>query len=341
MSSRGRAETWRERGSYVTWQPREGGAPPVDVFHVESGDPAAPVVLLVHGFPTCSVDWFDVVPLLREEYRVCALDFPGYGFSAKPLGWGYSLARDAELLDHYLHDVLGVPSAVVLAHDRGSSVALNFALAESRRTRIDHLVLSNANIFLPLSNLTDFQRRTLDPSSWPGLRDALTPAALAAGMGTATFFPPRAADEPDVEALAATFAHADGIAVLHETIQYLRERAAHEREWLEALAGLDLPTTVVWGMNDTVSPPRVATHVWSEFVMRKPGRNRLYLIPDAGHYLQVDRPDAMVAVLRHTLDPASSAVAQALVAEAASPLLVDESRPRLGTGADVLRSPAG
>jgi pimeloyl-ACP methyl ester carboxylesterase len=155
-------------------------------------------------------------------------------------------------------------------------------------------------------------------------------------MGTTTFSPPRPADHPDVEALTATFSHADGVRVLHETIQYLRERAAHEREWLERLAATEIPTTVVWGLLDTVSPPRVAAHVWSEFLTGKPGPNRLYLVPGANHYLQVDRPDAFVAALLHARDFGSDPTPGPIGPDSGSPVLVDWSRPRLPSAADVL-----
>ena len=152
------------------------------------------------------------------------MDFPGHGFSDKPQGWGYSLARDAELIEHYLSEVLGAESAVVVGHDRGDSVALIHAArcAEGRSAvRLEHLVLSNANIFLPMSNLTEVQRRILDPSTGPEMLAALTPEQMAEAMGASTFTPPRKAGDPEVEALAVTFAHADGVKVLHETIQYL------------------------------------------------------------------------------------------------------------------------
>src|SRR5690349_13091753 len=119
-----RADSWRERGAHFSWRPADATAAAVDVFHVELGEPDAPVLVLVHGFPTSSVDWFAVAEPLTARFRVCALDFPGYGFSDKPRGWGYSLRRDAELLDHYLAEVVGAESVVMVAHDRGDSVAL-------------------------------------------------------------------------------------------------------------------------------------------------------------------------------------------------------------------------
>jgi hypothetical protein len=75
------------------------------------------------------------------------------------------------------------------------------------------------------------------------------------------------------------------------------------------------PVTVIWGLYDTVSPPRVASYVWNEYLMLRPGGNRLYFIPDANHYLQNDRPDAFVKVLLHALEPADDQGPGALEAE--------------------------
>jgi pimeloyl-ACP methyl ester carboxylesterase len=339
-----RAEDWRSRGGHFSWRPEEGqGLSPVQVFHVEIGDPDAPVMLLVHGWPTSSIDWFEVAGPLSARFRVCALDFPGYGFSDKPQRWGYSLIRDAELIEFYLSKIIGADTAVIVSHDRGDSVALIEAArcAEGRSaTRLDHLVLCNGNIFLPLSNLTGAQRQMLDARAWPQIAAALTPRRLAEGMGASTFTPPREAGSPEVEALTATFGHGNGIAVLHETIQYLVERSNNEGRWLSALAEVPFPVTVVWGLCDAVSPPRVASYVWNEYLMLRPGAGRLYFIPDANHYLQADRPDAFVQVVFDALQTSHDPKPGALSAEAGAPLLVDSSRQRLPAAADLLRSPA-
>jgi pimeloyl-ACP methyl ester carboxylesterase len=205
---------------------------------------ALPVLLLIHGWPTSSIDWLDVAGQLSGRFRVCALDFPGYGFSGKPQGWGYSLRRDAELIEFYLAEVIGAEAAVIVAHDRGDSVTLVHAArcAQGRSAvRLEHLVLSNGNIFLPLSNLTQSQRRILATDSGPQIAAALSAPVLAAGLGATTFTPPRKPGDPEIEALTATFAHGNGMKVLHETIQYLAERSKDEQGWLTALAGRPVP----------------------------------------------------------------------------------------------------
>ncbi|HTZ93105.1 MAG TPA: alpha/beta hydrolase [Streptosporangiaceae bacterium] len=308
---------------------------------MEFGDPEAPVLLLVHGWPTSSFDWSAAAGQLSARFRVCALDFPGYGFSDKPQGWGYSLARDEELLEFYLSEVIGADAGVIVAHDRGDSVALLHAArcAQGRSAvSVEHLVLSNGNIFLPLSNLTAAQRQMLDEHSWPQIAAVLTAPGLAAALGASTFTPPRTAEDPEVRDLSAIFGHDDGVKVLHETIQYLIERAKDEQAWLAGLSQASFPVTMIWGLYDTVSPPRVASYVWNEYLVHKPGRNRLYFIPDANHYLQVDRPDAFVQVLSHALQAADGQRLGALDAEPGAPILIDTSRARLPAAADLLRA---
>ena len=230
----------------------------------------------------------------------------------------------------------------MIAHDRGDSVALALAArccSAEAGFDLRHLVLSNGNMFLPLSNLTAFQRLILDASTAPAVLEALTPEMLAAGMGQSTFTPARAPQDPEIVALADTFAHNDGVAVLHETIQYLVERSQNERGWLEALAGSAVPTTLVWGLYDTISPLRVAAHVWSAFLAQKPGVNEFWLLPRANHYLQNDQPQEFVEVISSSLS-GSSPEPGALSDAAGAPVFIDRSRRELPSAAEVLAQPA-
>jgi pimeloyl-ACP methyl ester carboxylesterase len=335
-----RAEAWRGSGGYFAWRPRARDADEVQIFHVELGAADAPPLVLVHGFPTSSVDWFEVAGLLSDRYRVCAMDFPGFGFSDKPLGWGYSLVRDVEVLEHYVAEVLGLESMMMLAHDRGSSVAMIHTTGGESRVRLEHLFITNGNVFLPLSNLTQAQRLMLDPATGPALLAQAAPEQLAVGMGQATYTPARGADDPEIQALTAIFSHGGGLPVLHETIQYLVERSQDEDAWLKALAAMDVPTTFIWGLYDTVSPPRVISYVWDEYMRRKPGRNSLYFVPDANHYLQNDRPDALVEAFLHALEAPDDTAPGAIAPALGSPLLVDRSRAELPRAADVLKNRA-
>jgi pimeloyl-ACP methyl ester carboxylesterase len=242
---------------------------------------------------------------LGSEFDMFLLDFPGYGFSDKPAApYVYSLYDDARLLVHAITDVWKLPRYTMLTHDRGSSVgmiALTMLGAGDEQQPPAEVILTNANIYLPLANLTSFQTALLDPATARSTAAAVTPDMLAAGLGAAAFMPRRTLADPEIAALAKCFAHNDGIAVLPDTIQYLNERAADETNWLQALSTNEVNTSLVWGVHDNVAPVRVANFVWQEFLKNKPGRNRYWMLPTADHYLQCDAAPQLAQVVRLTV----------------------------------------
>src|ERR1700712_776151 len=75
----------------------------VDVFYREAGPPDAPVILLLHGFPTSGHMFRDLIPALADRYRVIAPDLPGFGHPVVPGGkaFPYSFDRLAETIDGF------------------------------------------------------------------------------------------------------------------------------------------------------------------------------------------------------------------------------------------------
>ncbi|OBJ12817.1 alpha/beta fold hydrolase [Mycobacterium colombiense] len=297
---------WQDGGTELRWRSTTAAndGHEVAVFSRGCGTPGAPALVLVHGFPTSSIDYFGLAGELSAEFDIYLLDFPGYGLSDKPPEpYVYSLYDDARLLVHAITQVWGLTQYRMLTHDRGSSVGMiaagMLAAQEPPATPVD-LILTNANIYLPLSNLTAFQTALLDPATARATAAATTPEMLAAGMGASTFMPRRTLEDPEIAALAKCFAHNDGIRVLPDTIQYLHERAADETGWLEALSTSEVNTTVVWGIHDNVSPLRVPNYVWQTYLKHKPGRNRYWVLPGADHYLQCDAPGQLAQIVRLT-----------------------------------------
>lgn len=271
------------------------------VFSRRCGRPGAPALVCVHGFPTSSIDYFALTRALGDEFDIFMLDFPGYGLSDKPPApYAYSLYDDARLLIHAITNVWKLERYTMLTHDRGTSVGM---IALEMLTAADapaQVILTNANIYLPLANLTVFQKALLDPSTARDTARATTPDMLAAGMGATTFMPRRKPSDPEITALAKCFAYNDGTSVLPDTIQYLNERAADEMSWLAALSRNTVDTTLVWGLHDNVSPVRVANFVWQSILRDKPGVNRYWIVPSADHYLQCDAAPQLAQILRLT-----------------------------------------
>lgn len=297
---------WQNGGSELRWRSTTAAndGRELAVFSRRCGTPGAPQLVLVHGFPTSSIDYFALAGELGAEFDINVLDFPGYGLSDKPPEpYAYSLYDDARLLVHAITEVWQLTEYRVLAHDRGSSVAMiavDMLADQDPPAGPADLILTNANIYLPLSNLTSFQTALLDPATARAAAAAVTAEMLAAGMGASTFMPRRTLDDPEIAALARCFAHNDGVRVLPDTIQYLNERAADETGWLEALSTSAVNTTLVWGLHDSIAPLRVPNHVWQTYLKNKPGRNRYWVVPCADHYLQCDAPAQLAEIVRLT-----------------------------------------
>jgi pimeloyl-ACP methyl ester carboxylesterase len=307
-------DEWRSGGTQITWRSTTAAndGAEVTIFSRRCGTPGAPALVCVHGFPTSSIDYFAVTRELDSEFDIYLLDFPGYGLSDKPAApFVYSLYDDARLLVHAITKVWQLNDYTMLTHDRGTSIgmiALSMFDTEDGASPPAEVILTNANIYLPLANLTGFQKALLDPTVARSTARATTPEMLAAGMGATTFMPRRKLGDPEIAALAKCFAHNDGIAVLPDTIQYLNERAAEETNWLQALSTSDINTSLVWGLHDDVAPLRVANYVWQEFLRNKPGRNRYWILPSADHYLQCDAPAQLAHVVRLTAGPESTSL---------------------------------
>ena len=297
-------DEWRSGGTELRWQSTTAanGGREVAVFSRRCGTAGAPALVCVHGFPTSSIDYFALTRELQSEFDIFLLDFPGYGLSEKPRApYAYSLYDDARLLIHAITQVWGLGRYTLLTHDRGTSVGIIALTMLAAEEQPGEVILTNANIYLPLSNLTVFQTALLDPATGRSTASATTPEMLAAGLGASTFMPRRTLDDPEIAALAKCFAHNDGIQVLPDTIQYLNERAAGETSWLEALSGMDVNTTLVWGLHDNVSPVRVPNFVWATYLQDKPGLNRYWIVPTADHYLQCDAPQQLAQIVRLTV----------------------------------------
>src|SRR5688500_3256839 len=94
---------------------------------------AGPVVLLVHGWPTSSYLWRNVMPAVAARHRVVALDLPGFGASDKPTDVRYNFAFFDSVFDGFL-GALGIDGKVALGvHDLGGPLGLHWASQNPER----------------------------------------------------------------------------------------------------------------------------------------------------------------------------------------------------------------
>jgi pimeloyl-ACP methyl ester carboxylesterase len=163
------AQNWYQSGDYFEWTSTtaDNDSESVNIFYRTWGDESKPKLLLVHGFPNSSFDYYKLIPFLEDDYHIAALDFPGSGFSDKPLdGFNYMLAENAEILDYFVREVVQFDDFALYTHDRGVSIGLaflgNYLDHDNPSYTINTHFLSNSGMFLPLANLVPFQLALLD-----------------------------------------------------------------------------------------------------------------------------------------------------------------------------------
>ena len=153
----------------------------VGVFYREAGSPDAPVLLLLHGFPTSSHMFRDLIPLLADRYRVLAPDLPGFGNTVAP-GRGtfaYSFDRLAEVIEGFV-DAMGLARYALYIFDYGAPTGLRLAMRHPER--VSAIISQNGNAYVEgfSKEWEPWQAYWRDPSpaNREACRGALTDAAI-------------------------------------------------------------------------------------------------------------------------------------------------------------------
>lgn len=119
----------------------------VDLFYREAGPAGAPVLLLLHGFPTSSHMFRDLIPRLAGTCRVIAPDYPGFGHSAAPdrTTFSYTFERYSDLIDKLTRE-LRIDRYAIYVMDYGAPVG--YRLAVKNPDRVTGFVVQNGNAYM-------------------------------------------------------------------------------------------------------------------------------------------------------------------------------------------------
>ena len=236
---------------------------------------AGPPVLLVHGWPTSSYLWRDVMPPIARQNRVVAIDLPGFGASDKPPDAAYDFEFFGRALDGFL-SALDIDEVALAVHDLGGPVGVHWALRHPER--LTKLALLNTLVYPEFSEaVLAFIKACTEPE----LREQLTsPAGLEAAMKLGL------ADEANLTE--------ESLAAVREPFQTDESRRALAaagvgldldgfNEIAAKLPTLKVPVRVIYGEQDRILPDVAETMAR---VARDLPQAEVTALPDCGHFLQ-------------------------------------------------------
>lgn len=274
---------WRNAGA---WFEHRGQR----IFWRESGMPDAPVLLLIHGFPTASWDWDALWPGLADRYRLLALDLIGFGFSDKPASYAYSILDQADICEELLR-ARGVDRYHVLAHDYGDTVAqelLARSVEPGDRPTLRSVCFLNGGLFPETHRPVLIQKLLLSPIG-PLVAKLTNKQAVARNM--CRIFGPRT--QPDanlIDAFWELMTLHDGLKVFPKLIGYMPERRLRRERWVGALQAASMPLKLIDGTEDPVSGAHMVRR-YRELVAYPD----ITELPGIGHYPQIEAPGEVLA----------------------------------------------
>ncbi|MFE1599820.1 alpha/beta fold hydrolase [Methylobacterium sp. ID0610] len=270
----------------------------VKVFYREAGPADGPVVLLLHGFPTSSHMFRDLIPTLADRYRVIAPDYPGFGQSDAPdhATFAYGFGRYADMVDGLLGQI-GAKSYAMYVMDYGAPVGYRLALKHPER--VTGLIIQNGNAY------DEGLREFWDPIKTYWADGSTKSREALAGLVTLP---------------TTIFQYTDGV---KDVSRISPDNWVHDQALLDRPGNRDIqldlfydyrtnvplypqfqaffrtrkpPTLIVWGKNDKIFPEEGA-HPY----LRDLPDAELHIL-DTGHFALEDKLDEMAPLIRTFLD---------------------------------------
>ncbi len=255
------------------------------VHYIDEGE-GRPIVFC-HGQPMWSFLYRHIVVGLRDRFRCVVIDYPGYGLSARPDGYGYTPSEQAgvvgELVDH-----LGLDDMIVMGQDWGGPISMSMAAARS--DRVSGIVLGNTwfwngadlrmRLFSKFMSTRFMQRRILE-NNW------FVETGIPAGMAT----------KPS-EQVMEHYRAVQHALEMRVALPIAPREILDSGDWLEDLEVqvktklASKPVLLVWGMRDIAFRPSFLARMKDTFSDRV-----VVELPNAKHYIQEDAPNEIVQAI--------------------------------------------
>lgn len=251
-----------------------------------------PPVLLLHGWPTSSALWRNVMLPMAGNNRVIALDLPGFGQSDKPLEASYSFRFYQRVLDRFIEQ-LEIDQLGLAVHDLGGPVGLYWACQKPER--INKLALLNTLVYPEVSwAVVAFGLAC----RLPGLRSYITSRhGLRAAMRLGVEDKSRITDEV-VQGIHTPFIERDARRALCKTALGLSPKGLQDIARL--LPQFKIPVRIVYGERDRILPDVAKTMAR---VKQDLPQAEVTALAGCGHFLQEDQPEHIGQLLNEFFAP--------------------------------------
>jgi pimeloyl-ACP methyl ester carboxylesterase len=266
----------------------------LDIFYREAGDPSKPTILLLHGFPTSSHMFRNLIPALSDRFHLVAPDYPGFGQSTAPgvAEFNYTFDNLASVVDKFTN-AIGLKSYSLYMQDYGAPIGYRLAVKNPDRVRA--LIVQNGNAYeeglrgfwAPLKDywqepnevnatkLRDFLK--IDATKWQYTHGARDPKRISPDTWT---IDQALLDRPGNKEIQ-----------LKLFLDYGSNPPLYS-QWQAYFRKYQPPTLIVWGKNDQIFPAEGA-----EPYKRDLKRIEFYLL-DTGHFALEEDGDVIAAHIR-------------------------------------------
>ncbi len=266
----------------------------VNVFYREAGPADAPAVVLLHGFPSSSNMFRNLIPALADRYHVIAPDYPGFGHSDMPDRgqFRYSFARFADITDTLLTR-LGVSRYALYVMDYGAPVGYRLALKHPER--VTALVIQNGNAYE--EGLKEFWKpiKAYWASGQPAQREVLRAGTTL--EATRSQYLDGVADRSRVDPSAwlhdqALLDRPGNVEIQLDLFYDYRTNLGLYPQFQKFFRERQPPTLIVWGKNDVIFPADGARAYLQDLP-----RAELHLL-DTGHFALEDQGEEIARLMR-------------------------------------------
>lgn len=281
-----KSENWKNKGEIITVFGR-------NIFVIDSQSSknynrklTNETLVILHGYPTSSFDYYKVLPILTQKYRVIIHDHLGFGFSDKPLNYSYSLIEQADF-SLQLWKQLGLQKVTLLAHDYGTSIATEIISRNNKKQidlQIDKLILCNGSIHIEYSKLRLIQKLLKNKITGKFVASLTTFSIFKKNMRN-IYFDKTKVSNTELKEMWLQLENNNGRKVIHQLTNYINERYYFWNRWVDALKETQISTRIIWAKNDPIAIPKIA-----ELLHQEIPNNQLFWMENCGHFLMLEKP---------------------------------------------------